>query len=308
MRVLVTGASGFVGRHLVDVLRRSGDEVTPWGLNPSVGRDEVTVDLLVPDEVRAQDFGDIDAVVHLAGLAQVAASFSDPALYVTTNATLEIHLMEALLEQGCLPRVLIISTGAVYGGGSTVLTEESPPSPLDPYAISKMTQEALGWYYATRGFEVIVARPFNHIGPGQERGYLVADLASQIAELEISGGGQITTGNLASMRDYTDVRDVAAAYRALLHAGRPGEIYNVCAGTSHSGEAIAAKLTAMARANITIARDPKHARPTDPSHVHASSDKMRNKTGWAPALTLDKTLADVLEDWRIRVGASPTPS
>jgi GDP-4-dehydro-6-deoxy-D-mannose reductase len=301
MRILVTGASGFVGRHMTRLIAERGDESIAWGRSAARGSAVRGLDLMDREAVGQQDLSGVDAVIHLAGYAQVSGSFARPAEYISANATMQVNLMEALLEQRSFPRVLIVSTGGVYRGGSGVVTESSPVAPGNPYTISKVTQELLAAYYGERGLEAIVARPFNHIGPGQERGYLVADLASQIATAELRGAGVVNVGNLSSSRDYTDVRDVVAAYHRLIDAGRPGETYNVCSGRSHTGEAIVAKLAALTGGRITVVTNTELTRPTDTPSVAASHQKLTDHTGWAPAISLDETLSDVLDDWRARV-------
>jgi GDP-4-dehydro-6-deoxy-D-mannose reductase len=301
MRILVTGASGFVGRHMVRLIAEQGDEPVAWGRSPEAGEAMLALDLMDPGAVRQQDLGGLDAVVHLAGLAQVSDSFTRPAEYISANVTMQVNLMEALLEQRSFPRVLVVSTGGVYHGSSDVVTETSAVAPGNPYAISKVTQELLASYYGQRKFEVIVARPFNHIGPGQQRGYLVADLASQIATAELNGEGAVNVGNLSSSRDYTDVRDVVAAYHRLIGAGRAGETYNVCSGHSYTGEAIVTKLAALTGGRITVVTDSKLTRPTDTPNVTASNEKLTHDTAWQPTISLDDTLSDVLDYWRALV-------
>lgn len=301
MRVLVTGASGFVGQHLVNVLTERGDEVIAWGFSDTPAAAGVIVDLRDAEAPRRHDLGNLEAVVHLAGLAQVSRSFTEPAAYLATNTAMQINLFEELLRQRSFPRVLVVSSGSVYTGRAGQLTEESPVDPSSPYVVSKLTQELLGWYYAKRGFDVIVARAFNHIGPGQERGYLVPDVCSQIAALEKRGGGEITVGDLTSSRDYTDVRDVASAYHSLIHRGHSGETYNVCSGKSRSGKALVAMLCALSSADITLVKDPQLARPTDTSDVHASNRAIREHTGWAPMVQLDTTLIETLDYWRAKL-------
>jgi GDP-4-dehydro-6-deoxy-D-mannose reductase len=301
MRVLVTGASGFVGRHLVRVLIERGDEVVAWGFSDSQVPDGSTVDLLDSTAIGRHDLRDLDGVIHLAGLAEAWRSFAEPARYVTTNVEMQINLFEELLRQRSFPRVLVVSSGSVYADRAALMTEESPVEPSSPYVVSKLTQELLAGYYAKRGFEAIIARPFNHIGPGQERGYLVPDVCSQIVAVERHGGGDITVGDLTSSRDYTDVRDVAFAYYCLIRNGQPGKTYNVCTGRSLTGDSLVAKLCALSSADIRLVTDPKLARPTDTSDVQASNNLIREHTGWAPTVPLDSTLAETLDYWRARL-------
>lgn len=300
MRVLVTGAAGFVGQHLSGLLRSRGEEVTEWRFSDTDPGSGVQLDLCDARAVAGQDLRAIDAIVHLAGLAQVGRSFSEPQLFMSVNTAVVTSLFESLIAQQCRPRVLLVSTGGVYRETGTPISEGSSVAASNPYVVSKLAQEMLGAYYAKRGFEVMTARPFNHVGPGQQPGYLVADICSQVAARERAGGGQITVGDLSSARDYTDVRDVVAAYHALLQRGRAGETYNVCSGVSHTGEEVLERIRRLSTANLTIASSQALRRPTEASTVAASNAKLREDTGWAPAIPLDQTLADTLAYWRER--------
>ena len=298
MRFLVTGGSGFVGQHLLRHLTGLGHETISWGLANERADATNSVDLRVAAELPEGDLRGQDAVIHLAGLAQVSESFAEPERYVSTNAGMQINLMEALLKQSSKARILVISTGGVYRAGPGRLTETSATEPANPYVISKLTQELLASYYMQRGLDVIIARPFNHFGPGQHRGYLVADLASQIAALERRGGGELAVGNLASERDYTDVRDVVAAYSSLIASGRSGATYNVCSGVSRTGSEIFETLADLATVQVTAAPQASLQRPTDSNQVAASNERIRRDTGWQPQIPLDAALADTLAYWR----------
>ena len=298
MRILVTGSSGFVGQHVTAFLREHGDDVIAWGLGNSRDGSGSSVDLRDLEAVKSHDLREVDAVIHLAGLALVRASFSEPANFICQNSEMQVNLFEGLLAQDVRPRVLLVSTGAVYGSSDSEITEQSPTDPTSPYAVSKLTQELIGSYYTKRGFEVITARPFNHVGPGQQRGYLVADIASQIAEAERHGHGRIKLGDLSSRRDWTDVRDIAAAYSSLLRAGRTGQIYNVCTGVSLSGAEILEQLLALTSAEIEVETSAELGRPTDTSVVSASNTKIHRETGWSPTVPLVATLQETLDHWR----------
>jgi GDP-4-dehydro-6-deoxy-D-mannose reductase len=238
--------------------------------------------------------------VHLAGLAQVGRSFSEPQLFMSVNTGVVTNLFESLIAQQSRPRVLVVSTGGVYRADAQPITEESSTAASNPYVVSKLAQEMLAAYYTKRDFEVIIARPFNHVGPGQQPGYLVADICSQVASLERAGGGTITVGDLSSARDYTDVRDVVAAYHALLRHGRSGEIYNVCSGVSYTGEEILRLICGLSTVELTVESSEALHRPTEASTIDASNAKLRDDTDWAPAIPLEQTLADTLMYWRDR--------
>ncbi len=209
--------------------------------------------------------------------------------------------MEALLRVRSDARVLVVSTGAVYEGGHGVVTEQSSIRATNPYVVSKLTQEQLGHYYGERGLDVIIARPFNHIGPGQQRGFLVSDAASQIACAEHEGGGKLHLGNLQTTRDFTDVRDVAMAYLKLITSGRGRETYNVCSGVSRSGREIIDALLKLTDVPLELSEDDVLRRPIETFDIRADNTKLRADTGWTPAIPLNVTLADTLDYWRTQL-------
>lgn len=307
-KVLVTGANGFVGHHLIKELVDNGYGVLGIGGShhhaadkPSPLADEAykVVDLMDAEAVSGIDFSGIDAIIHLAGLAAPGPSFDQPMLYLNTNVGIEVNLFEAALKQGVKPRCLVISSGHLYDAGADMpLTERSPVLPNSPYSVSKIAQEEMAYYYRCRGFEVIVVRPFNHIGPGQGPGFLVPDLAKQIIEAEQGGSHQITVGNLDAKRDYTDVRDIVRAYRLLLEKGRPGELYNLCSGRPLSGHEILDGLSKAASIELTVKQDEAKLRPSDTPLLVGSYDKLAQDTGWQPEIPLERTFQDVIADWR----------
>jgi GDP-4-dehydro-6-deoxy-D-mannose reductase len=300
MRILVTGASGFAGQHLVRLLTSENNEVIAWGRSDSEGLG-VTIDLLDPAQPGKQDLTGLDYVVHLAGLAAAGPSFSQPHHYIAANTGMQINLFEALIAQDAFPRILVVSTGGVYAAQADVLTENSQLSSSNPYVISKRAQEMLATYYSSRGFDIIIARPFNHIGPGQRKGFIVSDIASQVVEAERAGGGEIRAGDLRPKRDYTDVRDVARAYYAIILRGKSGTVYNVCSGQSYSGQEIVNQLIQLAKAPISVSADPMKIRPSEVMNVSASHRRLSDDTGWQPRIPLEQTLAEVMNDWRRRL-------
>ncbi|MDL2341604.1 MAG: GDP-mannose 4,6-dehydratase [Patescibacteria group bacterium] len=306
-KVLVTGANGFVGEHLVKELAENGLAVTAVGghtgakiTSPFIDH-FVTLDLKDPEAAATVDFTNIDSVIHLAGLAAVGPSFDDPMLYINTNIGIEVNLFEAALAQKCFPKFLIISSGSLYDTGAELpITETTPVLPSSPYAISKLGQEQMARYYQNRGFECIIARPFNHCGPGQGAGFIVPDLAQQLIAVERNQAGKVMVGNLDALRDYTDVRDIARAYRLLLESGKSGETYNICSGTARSGHDILAGLQAASGLTVNVEQDPAKMRPADNPVIYGDHSKLTNDTGWQPTITFEQTMTDVIADWRSR--------
>ena len=305
-KVLVTGANGFVGNHLVKELAENDLHVVgvggPQGSEKSPYIDEyLALDLLDKEAVHNINFKDIDGVIHLAGLAALGPSFDDPMQYIVTNIGIEINLFEAALAQDIKPRFLIVSSGTLYDPKAPLpLTENSAVIPNSPYAVSKIGQEQMGLYYHTRGFEVVIARPFNHIGPGQNPGFIVPDLAQQVVQFEKGVTQEILVGNLDAKRDYTDVRDIARAYRLLLENGRTGETYNICSGKSLSGHEILEQILKASGTNPAVAQNPEMMRPSDTPDLYGSHDKISTDTGWQPEIGIETTMQDVIADWRNR--------
>lgn len=307
MNILVTGAAGFVGGHLTRELTGNGHNVVAAINNnetPPQNAEAAKADLLNADEVRKINFKTIDAVIHLAGLAAVGPSFDDPELYMRVNTGIEINLYNACIEQDVRPRFLVISSGSLYDPKTEMpLTEDSTVMPSSPYAVSKMAQEAFTQYYSGRGFDTIIARPFNHIGPGQNLGFIVPDFAQQIVSGERGEISEIRVGNLEAKRDYTDVRDIVRAYRLLVEGDAKNQVYNICTGNSVSGQEILDLLLAKSMARLAITQDPARMRPSDIPEIYGDYSKLTQHTGWKPIIPLDQTLEDALEDWRSRVAA-----
>jgi GDP-4-dehydro-6-deoxy-D-mannose reductase len=300
-KTLVTGANGFVGRHLVKELAAHGIDVLAVGGPQTTApqsefiKEQVALDLTKASEAQKIDFSDVTGVIHLAGLAAFTPSFDRPMDYITTNIGIETNLFEAALAQDVRPRFLIISSGTLYDSKATgQLTESSPVVPDSPYSVSKLGQEQMAQYYRSRGFECVIARPFNHIGPGQSLGFIVPDLTEQVMAVAQGTSKEVLVGNLDAQRDYTDVRDIARAYRLLLEKGREGEIYNVCSGTLHSGHDILDGIIKAADCHPVIKQDPAKMRASDTPAFYGSRQKITNDTGWQPEIALEKTLADVV--------------
>lgn len=306
--ILVTGADGFVGNHLLKELVDHGAKVVGIGGNlgtskaSSLASTYMVLDLSKQESAKQIDFSNIDSVIHLAGLAAVGPSFDNPMQYISTNIGIQINLFEAALSQNAKPKFLIISSGTLYDPNAALpLTEFSSVLPSSPYAVSKIGQEQMAHYYNQRGFECIIARPFNHIGPGQNPGFIVPDLTKQLVEFEKGISKKVLVGNLNAKRDYTDVRDIARAYRLLLDKGRSGETYNICSGAALSGHDILSGILEVSGITPNIVEDPERLRPSDTPIIYGSHKKLTDDTGWQPEITFETTIKDVVDDWRKRI-------
>jgi GDP-4-dehydro-6-deoxy-D-mannose reductase len=298
VRAFLTGASGFVGHWLTAHLEAAGDEVSALA--------EAT-DILDREAVRAEvEAAEPEAIYHLAALTHVGRSWEDPEETMRVNVLGTLELLEAARAAPRPPRVLLVSSAEVYGAGEgRELDEEAPLRPISPYAASKVSAEYLGLQaYLGRGLEVLRARPFNHVGPGQGEAFVVAGLARRVVEAELAGGGDVAVGNLAAARDFTDVRDVVRAYRQLILAGQPGAVYNVCSGTPRTISSLLEGLIERSLAPIRPVVDEALFRPVDIPVLAGSAKRLEALTGWRPEIDLEQTLSDVLEHWRATLSGS----
>ena len=302
MRALVTGAHGFVGHHLMAHLHEAGDHVI------GVDRHPDGVDIMDAEAI-TKLVADVapEVIYHLAGWADVGGSWKAPVEAFRVNAEGTLNVLNAATDVG-VERVLAVSSADVYGKVTTdelPLTEDSPLRPASPYAASKVAADYLGLQaWLGRGLPVLRVRAFNHLGPGQTDKFVAPALASRIARAEVEGGDVLTIGNLTARRDFTDVRDVVRAYRLLVLHGEPGEVYNVCSGHDLAVQDLADTLLAMARRPLRFETDPELLRPVDVPVLRGSHQRLTAATGWTPEISIDRTLADLLADWRGRVGAA----
>ncbi len=301
--VLVTGSNGFVGKHLINDLVENGHQVTGVGVDDSKLKkrnyEYKKIDLNNIEEVLTLNLKSFDYVIHLAGLAAVGPSFDNPVLYLNTNLDIESNLFEACIKQGVRPLFLIISSGSLYKPDQKLpLSEKGKIEASSPYAVSKIGQEELAKYYRKRGFKCIIARPFNHIGPGQGLGFIASDFAHQIYNNIKKNRKDFLVGNLNAKRDYTDVRDIVRGYRLLIEKGKDGETYNLCSGKSYSGSSILNKMLALANVDFNIIKDPTKYRSVDYEDIYGSFKKIHETTGWKPNFDLDTSIKDIMDYWR----------
>jgi GDP-4-dehydro-6-deoxy-D-mannose reductase len=306
MRTLITGATGFVGRHLAEALLKVGHEVVGLARRPTDHAAPIhPVDLRDRDATtRAIADIDPDWIFHLAGFANPGQSFRDPDAAWDGNLAITRSLYAAIQSSGCRPRILYVSTGLVYGDagpGERVCTEETPLRPASPYAASKAAADLLSYQQSRSGLDVIRVRPFNQIGPGQSADYAVANFARQIAAIECGELPPIVvTGDLSGQRDLTDIRDMVQAYIRLMEAGEAGEVYNAGSGRTYVIRDVLQWMIGKARVPVSVDERIDPARARDTAVSRADTRKIREATGWQPAYSLEQSLEAVLEDWRCR--------
>jgi GDP-4-dehydro-6-deoxy-D-mannose reductase len=304
--ILVTGAAGFAGSHLIELLVRDGHDIVGWhrpgGTPPALGtrvRWEA-VDLLD----RAAIDGAIGrhrpaTVYHCAGAAHVGRAWNSTTPTFEVNVRGTHHLLEALTAAGLSTVVLIPSSAMIYRPSERPLTEDAPVLPSNPYGLSKLAQERLSVLAIADGLDVRVGRAFNHVGPRQQPSFAASGFAKQIAEIEASRRPpEIVVGNLEARREATDVRDTVRAYRAIAERGTCGRHYNVSSGQAYAIGEILERLIAKARVKVDVRVDPARLRPNDVPLLVGDPARLRDELAWTPEVPLERTLTDVLEYWR----------
>ncbi len=321
MQVLVTGAGGFVGGHLLAHLGRAPG-VTLHGtvLNEAEkrpGLSDLCSQLWTIDLRDLQAVHDLittirpDRIYHLAGQAYVPRSFEDPWETLEINIRGTLNLLETVRQLKLPCRVLVVSSAEIYGAvrpEQLPLTEATPFLPSSPYSVSKIAQDMLTQQYAlTHKVFTVRMRPFNHIGPGQNNRFAVPDWASQIAEAEVGRREPaVYVGYLGAARDFTDVRDVVRSYALAIDHGDPGAVYNVCSGQAYTMQTILDKLIGLSKVAIEVRIDKQRMRPADTPVLVGDYSPLRERTGWQPAIPIDQSLRDVLNEWRQRVSTQLT--
>lgn len=316
MRILVTGVDGFVGHHAARLLLESGHELigltedgsVPAGVRPV--RADIRDQHVLLRNIEAQA---PEAVLHLAAISFVPAVRSDPCRAFEINASGTLTLLTCLQQAVPGIRVVVISSSEVYGQveeSDLPLSEDNPLRPVTLYGASKAAAEHLCRVHAREGMDVVVLRPFNHIGPGQREEFVVSSFAHQVARVEREEGDPVLRhGNLDAVRDFLDVRDVVSAYELALTAGRgllePGLAYNLCSGQGVRIGLILEKLVGRAIRSVRTEVDPQRLRPVDVPEFVGRPERFRRATGFEPGFSLDQTLEDVLEEARRAISARP---
>lgn len=298
-RLLVTGRHGFVGRTIVQLIA-SDPSLAGWELAPLSEQFEI----LEPAAVRrAVDEAAPDAVLHLAARSSVAESLRDPEGTLQVNLLGTLNLLRSLNDAGFRGPTVFVSSGDVYGmvpEDALPIGENRLPAPRNPYAVSKLAAEALCYQWSlTTGMHVVIARPFNHIGPGQSDQFAIPAFARQI--VEIRNGLRppvVTVGDIDVTRDFTDVRDIVFGYFALLDRGVSGERYNVCSGRERTVRSLLERLIELAGVEAEIVQDAARMRPAEQRRAVGDPTKIVEATGWRAQTPLDSSLASMLEEWQ----------
>jgi len=318
MRLLITGITGFVGSHLAEFALAQKAEVIGscrWrSKTENIDHLRGRVRLI---ECDLRDLSSVQHlleaarpryIVHLAAQSFVAASWQTPAETLNTNMLSQVNLLEAIRGGGSgAPRFLVIGSSEEYGlvhEDELPIRETNPLRPLSPYAVSKVTQDLMGYqYFKSYGLPTIRTRAFNHEGPRRGDVFVTSNFARQIAAIE-AGIHEPTlfVGNLKARRDYTDVRDIVRGYWRLLEQGEPGEVYNLCSGRAWSIQQMLDFMLAEAKcAPITVKEDPARLRPSDVPVLIGDASKIQAAVGWKPEIPFEQTLRDLLNYWRARI-------
>lgn len=313
-RALVTGASGFVGKHLLTYLSQHTD----WEL---YGNAHAQPDNFDPPRLRWLSFDltnreqtvacvrDVrpDYVFHLAAQSNVQRAFKEPEATIINNVVGQLNLLEALREFAPEACIMITCSSEQYGlvrPQDIPIDEDTPQRPNNPYAVSKIAQDALALqYFLSYNQQTIRVRPFNHIGPGQTEHFVTAAFARQVALIEAGKQESIIyVGNLEAERDFTDVRDMVHAYYLAITKGEPGEVYNLGSGVGHSIQWILDTLVSQSSGKVEVRQDPARMRPSDIPSLVCNPARFYARTGWQPHIPIEQTLSDILDYWREKVG------
>jgi len=314
-KYLITGFSGFVARHFVEYLEKQGNACLIKGLdihNPDFSLDQYKnvkigfekIDLLSKEQVEyvIHEFQP-DYVLHLASYSSVAFSWKEPVQSFQNNTNIFLNLIDSIRKLNIDTRILSVGSSEEYGNVTDEdlpLKEDHKLNPVSPYAVARVSQEYLSEIYMNGyGMDIALTRSFNHIGPMQKSIFFVSSVAKQLIELKKTGKnrGNIVTGDISIVRDFTDVRDVVQAYYLLLERGKRGNIYNVCSGIGHSLREIIDLMAVELNLEVDVNIDPRLIRPSDNRKIIGSNEKIKQELGWETLIPLEQSLKDIIYCW-----------
>ena len=301
MKALITGSKGFIGSHLSTELEVNGYDVIRCDLAKGDG----IVSMDVMDQKMIQSVLEKyqpDILINMAGQANVGVSWKKPQFTVELNTIGLINILEAVKAVNPKIRVIAVGSSDEYGclkDTGTNVTEDIPIKPVTPYAISKHAQELFAQLYVNSyGLDCCMIRVFNLGGAGQMKGFIIADFASGVVDVEAGRSDHVLVGNPISARDFTHVKDACRAVRLITEKGHKGEVYNICSGIAYSAQEVLDRLIGMAKTEISVIQDPARMRPSDTPVICGNHDKLTSHTGWTPEYSLNQILEDALYYWR----------
>ena len=300
-KALITGCKGFIGSHLSAELEEKGYEVIKCDLAEGYGI--IPIDILNQKMVQSViEKYTPDVLINMAGQANVGASWNKPQLTFELNTIGLVNILEAVKIVNPEIRVIAVGSSDEYGNLKDIganVTEDIPVKPITPYAISKHAQELFAHLYVKSfGMDVCMIRLFNLGGAGQMKGFMIADFASGIADIEAGKREYMSVGNLTSARDFTHVKDACRAIRLIVEHGQNGEVYNICSGVTYTAQEVLDRLIEMSTVDVKIVQDPERMRPSDTPVICGNHDKLTGHTGWRPELDIEEILKDALNYWR----------
>jgi len=315
-KYLITGFSGFVSRHFLDYLEKNEIRALVKGIDihlPEFKQDQFKFIKFTFEKINLLHKGAVeniifqfqpDYILHLASFSSVAFSWKEPILSFQNNTNIYLNLIETVRQLNLSTRILSVGSSEEYGNvreEDLPLKEDHPLKPVSPYAVARISQEMLSQIYINGyGLDIIMTRSFNHIGPFQKDIFVISSFVKQLVEIKRNGKktGNLVTGNLNIVRDFTDVRDVVSAYYQLLIKGDKGDVYNVCSGQGLTLKEMVKKIAHILNIEVNIDINRQLIRPSDNEIIIGSNEKIIRRTGWNIQYQLEQSLKDLISYWQ----------
>lgn len=322
-RYLITGASGFVSTHFLQLLQGVGEPCEVLGLDVQDSSGDGYRFPYTVQVVNLLDAGAIETlllefrptrILHLASMSNVGQSWKAPVESFTNNTNIFLNLVDPIRKHGLATKVLSVGSSEEYGSVSASdlpLTEARALNPGSPYGVARVAQEQLSKVFAEGyGLDIVMTRSFNHIGPGQRDQFVIPSFVKQVVQAQRAGKKSLTlkAGNTKVVRDFLDVRDVVWAYHELLGRGRSGEVYNICSGTGRSLDQVLETLSDLTGVGVDLEVDPSLLRPNELMTIVGSAEKLQKDLGWSPRYDFRASLTDMVEYWNEKLKEQETSS